>query len=607
MWNDDNMYTENESGEISADSSREYHTVVNPGARRPSGTLVNPGASVGGGYNGPFRPEAVIGERYKIENSVHEEGAEARIFRATDLRTKEQVCIKAYIQGTHVRDEVREKLLRFRHENVANLLDWGEWEGRKYEVWTLYRGSTLLDVIRNKLFTEKEIGHYLPQMNDALQAIHSKGIVHQDIKPANFMLVGEGKNKRLVLIDFGVSSSSDKDGRSHVTKVGNTTEYAAPEVMITEFSWEESDYYSLGVTLYEMQIGSTPYSTLDKNEAMTKYEYIRSNVVPGIEKLSGRMQDLISGLMQYDQDRRWGYDAVKAWLGNNYDAYKPERAVPVPPAGKKVAEFSFQRKKYTLPGQIAELVLHMAGEWDAGEACLESDGRFSMLARRLYEVDDDLARVCLEPMRAGQDLHVHYFRKLYGLYPELEPFAWRGLLIRNYKELGQAILNALWQKDVQDAFENLNPFENQYRNREGGKLVYADLEEIFIMRVISQYLDYRKKKRLHDKISSLEEEIIKLKTGGQLDRGDVYYYKAAYLLSGSEELRLNNMKFDSKEAFVAYGNKLVENCKQSGSNDSFYEFCKLIKPSAVDPVNPGYDAWAEIVVGIDAGSFLCDV
>lgn len=599
-------YSEKSGTQVNPNAGRNQ-TQVNPRTRQNAGTVINPNVSNTGGYYGTIQPGTIVAERFQIGDPIHTEGAEAIIFIATDFQTGGDVCFKVYIQGTHVRSEVRDKLLNLQHKNIARLLTWGEWSGQIYEVWTLYQGKTLLNVIRDRRFNERQIIPYLTQMNEALCAIHEAGIVHQDIKPANFMLVNDGTaSGKLVLIDFGVSSASDSDGRTHVTKVGKTTEYAAPEVLFTDFCWKESDYYSLGVTLYEMQIGETPYSSLDKNEAMTRLDYIRSNVILRIKEFSEDMQNLIFGLMQYDKTERWGYTAVRSWLTGDYSQFATWSSIPVPSSGKKEVSFSFQRKTYMLPTQIGELVLHMAKEWNAGEACLDSNGRFFMLTDRLVGVDDYLAQVCNEPMRIGQDLHVHYFNKLYRLYPDLKPFVWRGLLLENYTKVGLAILNALWQKDIQTAFGNYNPFDfqNQAGNDNKDRLTYSDLEDIFMMRVISQYLKNREEMQLCEKIFSLESEIMSMKNSNNMLERDICYYRAAYILSGAKELRLKDQSFPDKAAFVAHVNKIIERCRMSGKNDAYLEFCKLIKPSEVDS---GFAAWADVVAGIDVSKFLRNI
>lgn len=603
---------------ISENSANSRVTRVNPnssnnsqisGDRRsnqPGVTRPNPKT---GGYYGAIQQGTIIDNRFYIGTPIHTDGAEAAIFRAHDRQTQNEVCIKAYIQGTHVRGDVRNKLLGLNHKNIAKLLTWGEWNGQVYEVWTLYRGETLQQILRRKHFSETAVIPFLVQMANALQAIHQVGIVHQDIKPANFMWVEDGTSDgKIVLIDFGVSSASDGDGRTHFSRVGNTTEYAAPEALTTNFCWKESDYYSLGVTLYEMQLGETPYSTFDKNEGMQKLDYMMSNRIPRIEELPPKMQDLIFGLMQCRPRDRWGYNAIQAWIRNDYERYKLTQT-----PDNREAQFTFLDRTYNIPSEIAALVTHMAQKWNQGEDCLDPDeGRFIRLANMLLTVPDDkgLYPICNEPRR-GTDEHLHYFNKLYRLWPGLRPFAWRGIFLENYQSVGRAMLGVLWNHSAQtdlDFYNGLNPFDRANQGiiasdslNNGRPLVYDDLEEITLLRVLSQYLSYQGEVELSKRIRQMESSIQGIGNAEQSSDREAYYYRIAYVLSGSHELRINGRSFCDKDAFVNYINGIVDQCRISGKNDLFVDICRQIKPSDFEP---GFLAWAEVVAGINPKSFF---
>ena len=572
-----------------------------PGVTRP-----NPKT---GGYYGAIQQGTIIDNRFQIGAPIHTDGAEAAIFRAHDLQTQNDVCIKAYIQGTHVRGEVRDKLLGMNHKNIAKLLSWGDWNGQVYEVWTLYRGETLQQILRRRHFSDTAVIPFLAQMTNALCAIHQEGIVHQDIKPANFMWVEDGTpDGKIVLIDFGVSSASDEEGRTHVSRVGNTTEYAAPEALTTNFCWKESDFYSLGVTLYEMQLGETPYSSFDKNEGMQKLDYMMSNRIPRIEELSPKMQDLVFGLMQFRPRDRWGFDEIQAWIKGDYERPIP---VPVPVPDPQDAQFTFLDRTYKIPSEIAALVTHMALKWNEGEDCLDPDeGRFTILASKLINLKDDkgLYAICNEPRRSS-DEHVHYFRKLYKLWPGLKPFAWRGIFLENYQSVGKAMLGVLWDHTVQNdlgtnnvfsSFERLNQVPRANENI-GRKLHFDDLEEITLLRVLSQYLSIQGETELSNRVYQMESSIQRIENNDRSSELEAYYYRIAYILSGSHELRINGKVFPDKDAFVNYINGIVDQCRRSGNNDSFIDICHQIKPSDFEP---GFLAWAEVVAGIDARAFF---
>lgn len=587
---------------VNPNARRGPSTTVNPNARRGSSATANPNASNSNGTT--VNPNAnrereshrstnreilpvgtVIDGKYQVMAPMTAAGAEAKLYIGASIGTGEELCIKLYLDSEHVRSDVRDALLRINHRNIANLHSWGYWEGMIYEIWTLYKGQNLQQAISRSPLSETQINGYLRQMNNALQTLHNAGLVHQDIKPANFMVVADGS---VVLIDFGVSASSDVQGRTHVTQIGHTTDYSSPEVLFTKFCWAASDYYSLGVTLFEMLTGTTPYADYDETMTMRKLDDIRETYIPGIEEFSVKMQDLIRGLMQYNKDKRWGYDAVQAWLADNYQKYKVEWSDRKDSHNE--AQFKFGGKEYSVPSEIPELITRMAFDWDAGIKYMDGDGRFVLLRDRLAGVDDELWVLCNET-RSDRDANLNYFTKLYKLYPALPIFAWRGYTAENAQKLGEAILNAMWQNKIKEetrsSSRSSNPFGNQF-GQSHSELTYSSLEDIFTKHVIPQYLKFTGNSALAAKVSEYESEIAKCWRQNQ--NADLWYYRIGYALSGSTKLRLGPSYYENKAAFVKRVNDIIETCKNAKNNDAFIDFCRLIYNAKMDP---GFAAWAE--------------
>lgn len=580
---------------VNPNARRGPSTTVNPNARRGSSATANPNASNSNGTT--VNPNAnrereshrstnheilpvgtVIDGKYQVMAPMTDAGAEAKLYIGASIGTGEELCIKLYLDSEHVRSDVRDALLRINHRNIANLHTWGYWEGMIYEIWTLYKGQNLQQVISRSPLSETQANGYLRQMNSALQTLHNAGLVHQDIKPANFMVMADGST---VLIDFGVSAKKDEEDRTHVTVVGHTTDYSPPEVIYTNFCWAASDYYSLGITIYEMLIGKTPYADYDEKMTMTKLEQIREANPPFLKKLSPKTQHLLKGLMQYDKDKRWGYDAVQAWLGGDYAKY----IIPEPSRS-----FKFGGKEFSVPSEIPELITRMAFDWDAGIKYMDGDGRFVLLRDRLAGVDDELWVLCNET-RSDRDANLNYFTKLYKLYPALPIFAWRGYTAENAQKLGEAILNAMWQNKIKEetrsSSRSSNPFGNQF-GQSRSELTYASLEDIFTKHVIPQYLNFTGNSTLAAKISEYEGQIAKCWRQNQ--NADLWYYKIGYALSGSTKLRLGPSYYENKAAFVKRVNDIIEVCKNAKNNDAFIDFCRLIYNAKMDP---GFAAWAE--------------
>lgn len=131
----------------------------------------------------------------------------------------------------------------------------GSYSGRHFEVLPYYRRGSL----RGRRFGIDELkSRIIPEINEALGALHDAGIIHKDLKPSNIMLTDSGD---IAIIDFGISSVQSDGSTVIVTSTGMTPEYSAPETFRRLFL-EESDYYSFGITLYELFCGHTPYADM---------------------------------------------------------------------------------------------------------------------------------------------------------------------------------------------------------------------------------------------------------------------------------------------------------------------------------------------------------
>ncbi len=186
-------------------------------------------------------------------------------------------------------------------------------------------------------FSEEELRtRIIPSVIEGLRAVHEAGVLHRDLKPGN--LIPDKIGEHIVLIDFGISSDAGRN-TFVVTQTGMTPFYAAPEAMQGIFH-QETDYYALGITIFELFTGFTPF----QNPGISGEEAARLAAISKIEfpeNFPERLKKLVLGLTYKDisyrnemnnPNRRWGYNEVKRWLrGEN---------VPVPgetPGAEKVS------------------------------------------------------------------------------------------------------------------------------------------------------------------------------------------------------------------------------------------------------------------------------
>lgn len=204
---------------------------------------------------------------YKILKKLGE-GGMATVYLAEHLDLGHKVAIKVlnkeFIYHSNLRnrfiDEAK-KMVRMDHPNVVKVSDLINDPDQVAIVMEYVNGETLKDILLKKKLNDAEIGDYLNQMIAALDYVHSQGLVHRDIKPSNFIFNEKGVLK---LTDFGISKSFDSalDGHTQTSTAMSmgTPMYMSPEqVKSTKDVTYLSDYYSLGVVLWEMAAGRKPY------------------------------------------------------------------------------------------------------------------------------------------------------------------------------------------------------------------------------------------------------------------------------------------------------------------------------------------------------------
>ena len=201
------------------------------------------------------------------------QGGMGAVYLAQQSRPRRQVAVKVLLPATNLKPEHLAAFLeRFRretdaaasleHPNIMPVYEYGERDGIAYLVMPYISGGTLRDVMeREGTLTFPKIVKYLAQMADALDFAHARGVIHRDIKPANILLTPE---ERLLLTDFGLVKilSDGKGAQIRLTGAGapvGTPDYMSPEQVMGIEVDGRADQYSLGVLLYQMVTGTTPF------------------------------------------------------------------------------------------------------------------------------------------------------------------------------------------------------------------------------------------------------------------------------------------------------------------------------------------------------------
>ena len=198
-------------------------------------------------------------------------GAMGITFKAVDTVLGNEVALKVIDARIAAHPEARERFLRearaaarLRHPNVASVFYYGtrQSDGQCFYAMELVEGETLEARLRRGGPLPPALAlEVLTQVARALMAIEVHGLVHRDLKPANLMLV-QGSELTSKVIDFGLAKAVANVGNeTHITNGGfvGTPSFASPEQFNDASVDVRSDLYSLGITLWEMLTGQTPF------------------------------------------------------------------------------------------------------------------------------------------------------------------------------------------------------------------------------------------------------------------------------------------------------------------------------------------------------------
>jgi serine/threonine-protein kinase len=204
------------------------------------------------------------GGRYRVD-SVLGEGGMGCVYLARDAELDRPVAIKV-LDERYARDpEFYERFLRearlaarLSHPNVVRVYDTSPEGERPFIVMEYVDGWTLAEELRrqDRLAPAEAVG-VVRQVCAGLQHAHEEGLVHRDVKPANLLLRRDGVVK---IVDFGIARAAEATRLTEIGTILGTAAYLAPEQAAGQEVTAAADVYSVGVVLYELLTGRTPYA-----------------------------------------------------------------------------------------------------------------------------------------------------------------------------------------------------------------------------------------------------------------------------------------------------------------------------------------------------------
>ncbi|GAA1593632.1 serine/threonine-protein kinase [Kribbella karoonensis] len=236
-------------------------------------------------------------------------GGFATVWLAHDEQLDAEVAIKVLADNWGHDDSVRHRFLeegrflrRVESEHVVQVHDVGELEdGRPFLVLTYADRGTLADRLKQQPLPLPEAVDVVVQVGRGLQALHRRGLLHRDVKPANVLFRSTDDGERAVLSDLGLGKSLDEVSR--ITMPGGTPSYVAPEQALGERLDQRADQYSLGAVAYAALTGRSPHQ-VDGLGAASRVQVAPPPSSLGFE-LPEQVDAAIVRALDPDREKRW--------------------------------------------------------------------------------------------------------------------------------------------------------------------------------------------------------------------------------------------------------------------------------------------------------------
>jgi serine/threonine protein kinase len=346
------------------------------------------------------RPGTVIGP-YKLLEQIGEGGFGVVFMAEQTQPVRRKVALKVLKPGMDTRQVVarfeaeRQALALMDHPNIAKVLDGGQTgSGRPYFVMDLVKGMSITEFCdQNQVLVRERLGLFV-HVCQAVQHAHQKGIIHRDIKPSNVLVTLQDGAPLVKVIDFGIAKAlgqqlTEKTLFTNFAQMIGTPLYMSPEqAALSNVDVDtRSDVYSLGVLLYELLTGTTPF---DKDRLKDAgYDEIRriiredepakpstrlstlglaaSTVSTNRKSDPGRLRQLFRGELDWivmralEKDRNRRYESASALAADvqRYLHDEPVQACP-PSAWYRFRKFARRNKRAVVTAAAAALVAVLA-------------------------------------------------------------------------------------------------------------------------------------------------------------------------------------------------------------------------------------------------------
>lgn len=408
-----------------------------------------------------------------------------------------------------------------------------------YMVMDYMPGGDLVNLMSNYDVPEKWAKFYCAEVVLALDAIHSMGFVHRDVKPDNMLIDQAG---HLKLADFGTCMRMDKDGMVRADTAVGTPDYISPEVLQSQgrpgHYGRECDWWSVGVFLYEMLVGDTPFYAESLVGTYSKImDHKNSLTFPSEIEMSHDAKDLICAFLMDRTERlgRNGVEEIKAhrfFKNDQWNWQSIRDAVPpvVPELSSDIDTSNFEdidkddgpEGSFEIPKAFAGNHLPFIG------FTYNRDYQFSMDSsggggKSTMDNDEDKRKLedQIRSLKSGKE---EIERKYMQAVQSLDRLnSEEGKIRLERSELERKV--ALIQHDLKETQRKL---DNEFENKRKLEMMIREKEKLLDSEMSARKELSSNKMHNHEKVASLEKSIADLNEKLQLESEMTARFKKSY-------------------------------------------------------------------------------
>src|SRR5437868_9120916 len=266
-----------------------------------------------------LQPQSVLGQRYEILELLGQGGMGA-VYKARDREVDQLVALKVIrpdlASNPAIIERFKQELILARqvtHRNVIRIYDLAEADGVKFITMEYVAGEDLRALAHEKgKLTPQEAVEVMRQVCQALDAAHSVGVIHRDLKPQNIM---RDKTGRVLVMDFGLARTLEGSGMTQTGALVGTMEYMSPEQALGKDLDQRSDLFTVGLIFYELLTGKMPFTADSALASLIKRTQERAAPISDHDRtIPGALTGIVSKCLERDPALR--YQSIKEVLND---------------------------------------------------------------------------------------------------------------------------------------------------------------------------------------------------------------------------------------------------------------------------------------------------